>query len=501
MPFTKAEKQRIKERATPEQALKLYAWKKKVDAYEKAKTLNPIGWYQGLPAQKAFHQSETVKRLCTGGNRSGKTEAGTAELIWWLRGDHPFRKVPENVVGIVSSESFEVQRNTIIEKLVALMPKDGSMKLVFNRDEKYLLGPNGKCLFKSAEQGWKAFQGIALNFFWLDEEQDYEIYKQLSKRLNKGSILQSWYTLTPEPDKSDHWTFDALAEPSLSGDERVAHFTFDLEDNRVSRGGFIEDSEIDNLIASTPIDDRPAVIHGKYVRRGGLMYPMWSRAHHVVAERSLKEFLQGVRAGVYTAFCSLDWGVRNPTALGLFVEDRDENVHLIDEIYRPAVNVDDIKHEYKKRFAVFQPYFVVGDPSIWHNHDDTDHSRTIAGQFEMDTDGLPALPLIKADNDVTNGLAAVRELLRVDPKNGSKLKIQPRCRNTIREFEGYVGEEWASAPHLRNKKETPKKLNDHAMDMVRYFAMSSHTWVKPRKHRVPPPVYTNPVTGYIRARV
>jgi hypothetical protein len=109
------------------------------------------------------------------------------------------------------------------------------------------------------------------------------------------------------------------------------------------------------------------------------------------------------------------------------------------------------------------------------------------------------LPLLKADNDVTNGLAAVRELLRVDPKTGPKLKVQPRCRNTIREFENYVGEEWASAPHLRNKKETPKKLNDHAMDMIRYFAMAPHRYVKPRFMRREVQQHVNPVTGYLRA--
>jgi hypothetical protein len=281
----------------------------------------------------------------------------------------------------------------------------------------------------------------------------------------------------------------------------VVHFTFDLEDNRISRGGFIEDSEIDNLISGTPIDDRPAVIHGKYVRRGGLMYPMWSRDHHVERERPIKEFLEGVRAGVYTPFCSLDWGVRNPTSIGLFVEDRDENIHRVDEIYRPAVNVDDIKREYNKRFSVFQPVFVVADPSIWYNHDSTDHSRTIAGQFELDKPGLAGLPLIKADNDVINGLAAVRELLRVDPKAGSKYKVQPRCINHIREIEGYTGEEWVTAPHLRNKKETPVKKNDHSMDDLRYFAMSPHRYITPKWKRKRVHLRPNPVTGYIRPAV
>jgi hypothetical protein len=311
--------------------------------------------------------------------------------------------------------------------------------------------------------------------------------------------LQSWFTLTPEPDRSDHWTYDELALPALERKGSVQHFVFDLNDNRVSKGGFIADSEIEELIAMTPVDDRPAVVHGQYVKRGGLMYPMWSRANHVHVELPVKHFLDGVRNGVYTPFCSLDWGVRNPTSLGLWVEDKDENVHRVDEIYHPARDVNDIKDEYKKRFAVFQPIFVVSDPSIWHNHDSQDQSKTIAGQFEATTPGYPGLPLLQADNDITNGLAAMRELLRVDPIKGAKMKVQPRCGNFIREMEAYVGDEWASAPHLRNKKETPRKMNDHSMDEARYFALSPHRFIKPRSQRSQPAYIYNPVTGYARS--
>jgi hypothetical protein len=399
---------------------------------------------------------------------------------------------------MVSSETFDVQANTILETVRTMAPKNGSIKIQWSRDEKWIEGPNGRAIFKSAEQGWRAFQGIALDFFWMDEEQDYEIKKQLSKRLKAGSELNSWFTLTPEPDRSDHWTYDELALPALERKGSIQHFVFDLDDNRVSRGGFIADSEIENLIAITPVDDRPAVIHGQYVKRGGMMYPMWTRSNHVAVEKPIKHFIDGVRNGVFTPFCSLDWGVRNPTALLLFVEDKDENVHLVDEIYRPAKDVADIKEEYKKRFAVFQPIFVVADPSIWHNHDSQDPSRSIAGQFQMSASGSPALPLIEADNDVTNGLAAVRELMRVDPIKGAKLKVQPRCYNFIREMEAYVGDEWASAPHMRNKKETPRKQNDHAMDSFRYFCLSPHRFIKPRSMRIQPQMHINPVTGYAR---
>lgn len=477
--LTKEQKARL-ETFPPEEQAKIKHYLKREWELKRAKELNPIGFYKPIKSHIPFFQSTARQRVCIGGNRSGKTQDGAAEAIHWLSGHSPYRPIPKGpLTGVISGESFDVLRNSVVEKLLELCPKNGSFKLTWTRDDHRMEGPNGVAIFKSAEQGWQAYQAIALDWFWMDEEQSYEIFKQLSKRLKRDSPIQSWHTFTAEPDKPDHWTFEHLYTPALDKTRDVALFEFDLEDNRKSRGGFIDDSDIDNLIDMTPVDDRPAVIHGKYVRRGGLVYPMWSRQHHVTASVPLKMWLDRVKKGELTAFCALDWGVRNPTAIGLFLEDRDENVHLVDEIYHPAESTRQIQEEYKQRFAAFQPAFVVADPSIWNNHDTTDPSHTIAGKL-MTSDyerGLPALPLLEADNDITNGLAAVRELLSIHPTKGPKLKVQDRCVNFIREIENYTGEEYVNAPYSKNKKETPRKKGDHAMDMTRYFAMSPHAFI------------------------
>jgi phage terminase large subunit-like protein len=468
----------------------------------KDKELNPLGWYHALPGPLGFHSSEARWRLMTGGNRSGKTEAGAAELLFQLEGKSPFRGVRLGPLAFVASSlTFDVQRYTMVKAVEKLIPKVHPWKLTYSRDTKMLEGPNGYCEFKSDEQGWESAQGRALDGFWLDEEHREEFFNQLTKRLKAGSRLEGWFTMTAEPDKSDHWTYERLALPALESDE-YAHFECDLEDNRVSRGGYIMDSEIDQLIAMTPVEHRPAVIHGKYVKRGGLIYPDFDKAVHVKPDRPLRDWLQGVESGAYTAFCALDWGVRNPTAILLILEDGDGNCHVVDEIYRPARDVLDIKREYNKRFKAFRPTFVVADPSIWSNHDSTDPERTIAGQLERDDrgEGLHGIPLFKADNDWVNGSAAMRDLMRVDPVSGPKLRIQSRCVKLVWELENYVGEEWLSRQNERNKKETARRQHDHACDALRYFALAPHRHVAPRWKRKPALVVANPVTGYIRAR-
>jgi len=42
--------------------------------------------------QMLFHKCKKRNRWVFGGNRSGKTECGAVECIWYLRGIHPYRK-------------------------------------------------------------------------------------------------------------------------------------------------------------------------------------------------------------------------------------------------------------------------------------------------------------------------------------------------------------------------------------------------------------------------
>ena len=487
---------------------KLAHFESRAQAMATAKEANPLGFYTPLRRAEDFHKSEKRNRLITGGNRSSKSYASAAEDLFWLLGKSPYRPIPQGgLQGVISSLSFGLFEQTLLPILQELMPKGAGWKLSYSRSAGggEIVGPNGRAYIKSNDAGWQSYQGMALDFAHLDEEHDQEVYKQIRKRLKKNSKLNLWVSMTAEPDRPDHWTYEELAVPATDPKMKddFAHFEFDLNDNRKSRGGYLDDSEVDYIISITPEDERPAVILGKYVRRGGLVYPMFSVDTHVEPERSVAEFLRGVKEGVYTPYAWLDWGVRNPCAIGLVLEDKDGICHLIDEIYRPARDVLDIKREYHKRFGAFGVVSVFADPSIWHNHDSTDPERTIAGQLERDDIGerLPGLPLYKASNDEVNGQAAVRELLRVHPVTGAKLRVQPRCFNWIREIGNYVNDEWAQRGYDKNKKEKARSKDNHHMDGTKYFSLSPHCYISPRWKRNTPKLQFSPVTGYVRPGV
>src|SRR5690242_10211374 len=67
----------------------------KVNEGIKAQVVRPnIYAYKPHKKQFLFHKSEKHTRLYIGGNRSGKTVGGGAEMAYWLMKKHPYRKIP-----------------------------------------------------------------------------------------------------------------------------------------------------------------------------------------------------------------------------------------------------------------------------------------------------------------------------------------------------------------------------------------------------------------------
>lgn len=70
--------------------------------------------------------------------------------------------------------------------------------------------------------------------------------------------------------------------------------------------------------------------------------------------------------------------------------------------------------------------------------------------------------VLPADNDVINGIMETARAMQ-----GGKIKILASCKATIGELGGYVWDD-------KSVEDKPKKENDHACDMIRYFVKTTH---------------------------
>ena len=72
-------------------------------------------------------------------------------------------------------------------------------------------------------------------------------------------------------------------------------------------------------------------------------------------------------------------------------------------------------------------------------------------------------PVIKAKNDVLNGIRAVSVNL-----NKERFYVAEGCKNTVREFGSYVWDDKRTEAGV----DTPMKIDDHCMDALRYFVFT-----------------------------
>ena len=142
--------------------------------------------------QIAFHRSEKKNRWVFGGNRSGKTECGAVEVIYFARGCHPYRKINGATSGWVVSLSTQVQRDVAQSKILHYLNPDWIEDVVMlsGRKDNYangiidyilvknVFGTLSKIGFKSCDQGREKFQGTSLDYVWFDEEPPYDIFSE-----------------------------------------------------------------------------------------------------------------------------------------------------------------------------------------------------------------------------------------------------------------------------------------------------------------------------------
>ena len=150
----------------------------------------------------------------------------------------------------------------------------------------------------------------------------------------------------------------------------------------------------------------------------------------------------------------LDYGYRNPTAVGFFAIDYEGIARLYDEIYLAETPIREIANLIKQHKG-WERAYKLADPSIFNTQQD---GRSIADDYLEE-----GITFLKANNEVRQGIQKVNELLKE-----KRLLISKNCVNWFEERDRYVWKDLKPGMD-RNEYEEPVKKNDHLMDMTRYF--------------------------------
>ena len=285
------------------------------------------------------------------------------------------------------------------------------------------------------ESSQDLIQGITLAGVLLDE---VALMPQsfVNQATGRCSVEGARFWFNCNPDTPYHWFYQNWIKKA---DEKNAlHLHFTMDDNLTLSE---ETKKRYQSMYSGTFYER--YILGLWVAAEGLIYPMFSKALHVVkAEpRHCSKY-----------YVSIDYGTLNPFSAGLW--GKSGNIwYRIKEYY-----YDGRKQGYQKTDEEYYTELerltkglnvtgVIVDPS--------------AASFITVIRRKGRYNVIPADNNVLDGIRYTADCLK-----NNKIKFNECCENTFAEFVSYV---WDTKYAQKTGEDKPVKEHDHAMDDIRYF--------------------------------
>lgn len=378
--------------------------------------------------------------IADGAIRSGKTVSMSLSFVMWA-----METFNGQNLGMAGKTIGSFRRNVVF--WLKLMLKSRGYKVTDNRSENMLIIRRGErenyfYIFGGKdERSQDLIQGITLAGMFFDE---VALMPQsfINQATGRCSVDGSKFWFNCNPAGPFHWFKTEWIDKAKEKNILYLHFTMD-----------------DNLSLSEAIKARyrsmyAGVFYQRYILglwciAEGLIYDMFRQEDHV---KSIRAFFNMLTAG--NRYVSCDYGTQNATVFLLWNKGKDKKWYCIREYYYSGRQESKQKtdSEYADDLIGWlegtKVNAVIVDPSA---------ASFIA---ELRKRGFS---VIKANNDVQNGIRLVSQLLQLH-----MLVFSDSCKNTIREFATYAWDEKAA----ERGEDKPIKTEDHCMDAVRYFCMT-----------------------------
>ena len=369
--------------------------------------------------------------ICDGAVRSGKTFCMGLSFFLWAQHDFNGRQFA------LCGKTVGALRRNLLTELVPCLRRIG-MEVRENRSANTLTvvyaGHRNQFLLFGGKDASSAalIQGSTLAGLLLDETalMPRAFVEQAVARCSvRGSRL--WFNCNPEGP--EHWFYKEWIEKAESRGALRLHFT--MEDN----------------------PGLPPEIRQRYERLyTGVFYRRFVLGEWAAAQGLVYDFFDPdkdaaeVPDGPFSAWrVSVDYGTVNPLSMGLWGE-KNGVWYRVDEVYYDSRREGRQKTD--AEYAEMLEQLVAG----------RDIQRVIvdpsAASF-IETLRREGWQVMKADNDVADGIRVTADLLRQ-----RRIVLCRPCRDCLREMALYCWDE-------RSGRDAPRKEHDHAMDEMRYFAM------------------------------
>lgn len=429
--------------------------------------------YEPHPKQLAFHKATQKHRFLCGGNRSGKTEAGTAEDVMHLRGCYPEWFPKENRIetpnrGRVIVTDYAKGGAVFEEKLWKWLPREwvkavkrtvkGSLERV---EVMHVSGGTSTLEIMTHEQDDMVFEGWSGHWAHFDEPPPRGKFVATLRGLIDYSG-RVWMTLTPI---TEPWLYDEYIASDRMAD-KVAYINVDMRDNP-----HLPVHEIEEFEANLTEEEKEARIHGKFRHLVGRVYKEFDPAVHCLSN---KDFKVGKNWPIYFVTDPHD---RKPH-FGIWARvDPSGTVYIVNEIkFKGTLKeyaVEVFKREYLMGLKNHNIIRIL-DP----NKGETPTAVTgLKIKEEFAKCGLYFVTTV--NDDVAMGHLAVAERLHWNKAKPLSFGNRPMlyfikesAAESISYMQKYVWDEWkGNTRSNKSAKEAPKDLFKDYPDCIRYLCM------------------------------
>ncbi len=388
------------------------------------KQLTALSWWSG----RSPHRDKDAV-ICDGAVRSGKTLCLSVSFVAWS-----FYAFCGRDFALCGKTVTSLRRNVVTPLMGVLKELGFSCRERVSKsylDISFGGRTNRFYLFGGRDESSAALiQGMTLAGILFDEVVLMP-RSFVEQALARCSVKGSKYFFNCNPEHPHHWFYTEWIKKAQQKNALLLHFT--MEDNPSLSPEIL--ARYQSLYSGVFYE---RFIEGRWVVAQGLVYPMFSEEEHVCAA--------GERYDRYVISC--DYGTVNPSSFGLWGFDG-RVWHRMREYYFDSRREGYLKTD-EEHYAALEALAgalsveaVIVDPS--------------AASFIQTIRHHGRFCVIKAKNDVANGIRRVCEALR-----GRVILFDPGCKDSIREFALYTWEQ-------DGVRDLPVKEHDHAMDDIRYF--------------------------------
>lgn len=468
------------ESLSPEELRELY---RSLEKHEEAVSHSKGDIYleNATPSQLDFHKAKPRVRMFFGGNRSGKSTAGTNEARWLATGTHPYRSFRAPSKGCIILQDFQTHaRDIILPKIKEWFHPGDIVRTEQNQskvDVKFYL-KNGSIIdVKSHDQDIKVFEGGDYDWAWFDEPPPEAIFVAVWRGLTDRKGI-AFITGTPIVQP---WMFDMYKKAQAQDNKGLYWFVFsDSEENAVNLGeGDREEGlqRIEEFLEAVPDpEERIARKKGTFLHMSGIIFKNWNRGMHLISPFEWPH--------TWPVRVSLDPHPRKPWAYSFIGETPSGN-----QILLRSGKIDDVVSGVARDILWEKDQIdltVPGPPKIIESWIDNYSSvesmiKSSGGKKVTIVDELnhlvtPTIPRFRpAPKNVDEKIGIFKEwLMPQDSRYGKRPRFLvfdiPENLEFITEIEHYV---WASGRGINRKKlkNVPVKENDDILDTVMQVAL------------------------------